>query len=241
VKQGKKTTTKRKPQKLPLVLGRDEVKAMVNACTLSKTGLRMRGLIAAMGAAGLRCDEATALRPCNVRWKEAIIEVKRGKGAKDRNVPIEPEDLAVLKAWDDVRPQGARTFFCTHKGGRLNNRYVRCAVKRAAVRAGLDRAEEVHPHSLRHSYATTLLEDGYTIAEVQDRLGHEDLATTKIYLKVRPGRRNGPPICADREPAQPAPPTAVDPMALWATLDEAARAAVVQFVGALAKGTKLTT
>ena len=193
-----KTKRTRRPQrKLPMVLGKAAIGAMISNCSCrSRTGLRTRALITIMAGAGLRCDEVTSLKPGNVRWSENLIEVRSGKGGKDRNVRVHPYDMAILRAWDEKRPSGARYFFTTHKAAPLNNRYVRDAIKRAAVRAKLPDAEKVSPHTLRHSFATNKLADGSTLAEVRDALGHENIETTNIYLHVRPKPIEGPPMCS---------------------------------------------
>jgi len=201
----KQKGTRRARRKLPLVLSKEQIGAMIANCSItSKTGTRTRGLIAAFAGAGLRCDEATSLRPCDIKWAEGLIEVRNGKGGRDRCVPVHTSDLAYLRAWDEKRPQGARWFFTTHKGTRLSNRYVRDAIKRSAIRAQLDQAEEVHPHTLRHSFATLKLEEGYTQAEVRDLLGHARTSTTDVYLHTRPKRNeDSEPMCPpllDKEP-----------------------------------------
>ena len=90
-----------------------------------------------------------------------------------------------LRAWHEKRPKG-KTFFCTLKGGPLSTRYVQQVVKRMAHRAGLERVEKVSPHTLRHTYATELLDEGFSIREVQELLGHASVATTQVYTHVRP-------------------------------------------------------
>ncbi|NIA07351.1 MAG: tyrosine-type recombinase/integrase [Actinobacteria bacterium] len=189
--------TRRPPRKLPMVLSKPAIGAMISNCSCrSRTGLRTRALITIMAGAGLRCDEVTSLKPGNVRWSDNLIEVRNGKGGKDRNIPVHPDDMAILRAWDEKRPSGARWFFTTHKAAKLDNRYVRDAIKRAAVRAKLPDAEKVSPHTLRHSFATNKLADGSTLAEVRDALGHENIETTNIYLHVRPKPIEGPPMCS---------------------------------------------
>lgn len=104
-----------------------------------------------------------------------------GKGDKDRVVWIDDGTVEILDRWKQIRPRSA-WFFCTLKGGRLKDSYVRHMVARYGGKAGIE--VRVHPHMLRHSYATELLEDGYSLIEVQRLLGHEDLDTTAIYLHV---------------------------------------------------------
>ena len=128
-----------------------------------------------------------------------MLNIKRGKGAKDRNVPFDADTEAALQVWSAERDRlglrKARTFFCTFsadtgrkgtRGGALSTRYVAQVVKRLARRAGLPQADRVSPHTLRHSFATRCLDEGVTVAEVSGLLGHAHLNTTAIYLHVLP-------------------------------------------------------
>jgi integrase/recombinase XerD len=107
--------------------------------------------------------------------------VNAGKGDKDRVVWIDSTTVEILEHWKLTRPRG-EFFFCTLAGDRLDDGYVRNMVARYGRKAGID--VRVHPHMLRHSYATELLEDGYSVIEAQKLLGHSDLETTSIYLHV---------------------------------------------------------
>ena len=175
-------------RRLPVVLDKTEAEALLaQPNTDCPTGLRNRAILELAYRAGLRVSELVKLRPANIRWREGLLEIRNGKGGRDRNVPVGPATLAWLRAWKAERPAG-RTFFGTLKGGPLSARYLQQLVKRLAVKAlGEERGARVHPHTLRHSYATSLLDDGFTIREVQDLLGHASVATTQVYLHVRPG------------------------------------------------------
>ena len=178
----------RSRRRLPIVLEPTEIDALRAALnTRCATGLRNRAMIEAMYGAGLRVSELVNLRPGDIRWESGIVEVHEGKGAKDRNVPVNAETLGWLRAWKERRPGRSRCFFCKLHGGQLSARSVQMMVKRLAVRAGLERAERVTPHTLRHSRATHLLDGGCTIREVQEFLGHSSVTTTQIYTHVRPG------------------------------------------------------
>lgn len=145
------------------------------------TGVRNRALLRLLYRAGLRCSEALELRPRDVQLTRNEIRVNSGKGDKDRVVYIDAGSAEILDRWRAIRPR-SEWFFCTLQGGRLNDGYVRAMCARYGRRAGLDL--RVHPHLLRHTFATELLEDGYTVVEVQQLLGHADLETTAIYLHV---------------------------------------------------------
>ena len=183
------------PKRLPTILTRDEADALLRQPTRSATtGLRNLCMLELMLRAGLRVSEVVKLRPRDIRWRACELEVRGGKGGRDRVVPLRPSTVALLERWRDLRPT-ADTFFCTmwERGGiasgggegkPLSSRYVQQAVKRYAHRASIER--RVTPHTLRHTYATDLLDGGLNIREVQQVLGHSDVSTTMIYTHVRP-------------------------------------------------------
>jgi len=157
------------PKKLPIVLERGEVEKLLAAPnTGCPTGLRNRAILEVMYRAGLRVSEVVGLRTSDIRWESATLEVHNGKGGRDRNVPVDQETGGWLRAWEAKKPKG-RYFFCTLKGGKLSVRYIQAMVKRLAYRAELERAEAVTPHTLRHSYATELLEKAGGGAGREDR------------------------------------------------------------------------
>ncbi len=163
-----------------------EVSALLHSPNIkAPTGLRNRVILEVMYRAGLRVSEVIRLRPSDIRWESLILEIHQGKGSKDRNVPFDQETLGWLRAWDAKRPK-SRWFFCTLKGSSVSARYIQVMVKRLARKASLQRASIITPHILRHTYATELLNDGFTIREVQELLGHSSVATTQIYTHVRP-------------------------------------------------------
>lgn len=136
--------------------------------------------MAVMLYAGLRCAEALALKPRDVDMEGYLIRVVRGKGGKDRNVPIEAALEHALRDWRAIRPAGP-TFFTTLGGAPLGGRYVREMVGRCARKAGI--AERVHPHLLRHTCATYWIgERRLPVHEVQLLLGHARLSSTERYL-----------------------------------------------------------
>ena len=179
---------KRRParKRLPLVLDREEIGKLLAVPNVKcPTGLRNRVILETMWNGGLRVSEVVNLRPSHIRWQSAILEVHDGKGGRDRNVPVGNGTLGWLRACKERRPR-SRWFFCTLQGGKLLPRYLQQLVKRLAHKAGLEQAEKVTPHVLRHSYATALLDEGFSIREVQELLGHASVATTQIYTHVRP-------------------------------------------------------
>lgn len=174
-----------RPKKLPQILSREEAGALLaQPNPRYATGARNRALLATFYRAGLRCSEALNLRPRDVQLARHEIRVNDGKGGKDRVVPIEETLAEWLDRWrsHQDRPKRADWFFCTLKGERLDDGYVRTMVARYGVKAGI--GIRCHPHILRHCFATEMLQDGADIYEVQDVLGHEDLETTTLYLHL---------------------------------------------------------
>ena len=175
-------------KKLPHILEKDEAKALLSTPnTRCPTGLRNRVILEIMYRAGLRVSEVVNLHTTHIRFQDAIVEIHNGKGGKDRNVPLEQGTVGWLQAWKEKRPKGGRYFFCTLGKGKISPRYLQEMVKRMADRAGIKSWSRVTPHTLRHTYATELLDEGFTIREVQESLGHSSIQTTQIYTHVRPG------------------------------------------------------
>lgn len=146
-------------------------------------GLRNRCILELLAWAGLRVSEVVHLRPCDVLWESRRVSVECGKGGKSRTVPVHPESVQLLSVWAARRKPG-RYFFTTFSGGAVGVRYVQEMVKRVARAAGLPCADRVTPHVLRHTYATLLLGDRFTLPEVQRLLGHSSLSSTAVYLHV---------------------------------------------------------
>jgi len=174
-------------KKLPVVLDKEEAEAILaQPNTGCPTGLRNRAILEVMYRAGLRVSEVINLRPGDIRWNSGILEVRSGKGGKDRNVPVDSETMGWLRAWQGKRPSRRQRFFTTLQGNPLSPRYLQELVKRLAHNAGVERADQVTPHVFRHTYATELLNDNFTIREVQTLLGHSNVSTTQIYTHVEP-------------------------------------------------------
>ena len=184
-------TKKRQSKKLPKILSRQDVKKLLAVPNVRCiTGLRSRVIIQVLYRAGLRAEELCNLAPADVNLADGFVYVQQGKNSKDRYVPIDKITINWLRKWDEVRPD-VPFFFCSGKGKKLDQSYIRKIIYQAAEKAGVyiqDGRERVlpHPHTLRHCYATELLEEGYTLADVQALLGHSSITTTSVYLHVRP-------------------------------------------------------
>jgi integrase/recombinase XerD len=171
------------PKKLPEVLTEDEVRRLLDAPNKNcRTGLRNRCMLQMMVDAGLRVSEALALTPKDIDTCAGAVHVWRGKGAKDRTVYISEHTADLCRLWEAERPKGAKTFFCTLQGKQINTSYVRALVYRLREKAGIEK--HVHPHMLRHTFATLRLKRGDNIRQVQQLLGHSSVATTEIYTHV---------------------------------------------------------
>jgi integrase/recombinase XerD len=166
------------PKKLPVVLSQDEVTRVLAAVA----SIKHRALLMTAYAAGLRVSEVASLRIDDIDSKRMVIHVQQGKGRKDRYVMLSPRLLAVLREyWKAARP--ADWLFPGDVPGRP---LTEASVQRVCVRAGRDAGLEKHVtvHTLRHSFATHLLEAGTDIRTIQTLLGHRNLKTTAIYTHV---------------------------------------------------------
>lgn len=173
------------PRHLPKRLSRAEAAALLAVPNRrAPTGIRNRALLRLFYRAGLRCSEALELTPRDVNFERLEIRVNAGKGDKDRVVWIDPQTAEILDRWRTIRPRSS-WFFCTLKGGRLDTGYVRAMCARYGHRAGIE--IRVHPHLLRHSFASELIEENLPIHAVKKLLGHEDITTTEIYLHLVDG------------------------------------------------------
>lgn len=172
---------------LPAVLTLGEIDAMIEAIDpTTPSGHRDRAIVEMLYSCGLRASELTALTLNDIEWKEQIVRII-GKGDKQRFVPISPTALKQLRLYLEVRPTVAtaasgNTIFLNNRGGGLSRMSVFNIVTGAGRLAGITKS--ISPHTLRHSFATHLLEGGADIRQVQELLGHEDITTTEIYTHI---------------------------------------------------------
>jgi integrase/recombinase XerD len=176
-------------QKLPSLLGREEVLALLAAPgTEGPLALRDTALLELLYASGCRISEALELSLDRLYLDQAVVRLI-GKGDKPRLVPIGAPAVAALHAWlRDGRPllaKGKRVVsavFLNHRGGRLSRQGMFQKLREYALVAGITRP--ISPHKLRHSFATHLIEGGADLRAVQTLLGHADIATTQVYTHV---------------------------------------------------------
>ncbi|HEX5851943.1 MAG TPA: site-specific tyrosine recombinase XerD [Solirubrobacteraceae bacterium] len=180
----------RKPQRLPHVLSRGDVaKLLAQPRGADPLALRDRALLETMYACGLRASEAVGLELSDVDLEEGLL-CARGKGSKERLVPIGRQAVAALLAYRrGGRPELLREMtraqtkmFVNRRGGGLTRQGLYKIVQGHARRAGLE--DRMSPHTLRHSFATHLLAGGCDLRSLQEMLGHADLATTQVYTHL---------------------------------------------------------
>lgn len=168
----------RRERKLPLILSREEVKALLDAART----LRHRALLATLYGGGLRVSEVTQLKVADVDARRSALWVRQGKGRKDRQTLLSPKLLELLRAyWRTERPT-EWLFPNANRVQPISPKAAFLACRGAAQSAGI--AKPVHPHSLRHAFATHLLESGTNLRTIQILLGHANLETTARYLHV---------------------------------------------------------
>jgi integrase/recombinase XerD len=183
----------RRPRKLPRALSPAETERLIDSATgTTPRVLRDRALVELLYGAGLRVSEAVGLEKSGVDLGERIVRAF-GKGGKERLVPLgRPAAEAVRRYLALGRPHLDRRYrpelFLNARGGPLTRAGAFLILRRLAEKAGLDPGR-VHPHLLRHSFATHLLEGGADLRSVQEMLGHADLGTTERYTHVSDRRR----------------------------------------------------
>jgi integrase/recombinase XerD len=168
----------RTPQKLPAILSADEVVRFLEAVP----GLKTRTALTAAYGAGLRASEAVSLKVADIDSDRMLIQVRHGKGARDRTVMLSPQLLTILRTyWRLVRSR-EWLFPGRDETRPLDVQVLHAACRSAARSAGL--TKRVSVHTLRHSFATHLLESGVDIRIIQVLLGHKSLSTTARYTQV---------------------------------------------------------
>lgn len=179
--------TPKKPKRLPSVLSLEEVDALLDAPNMeSPSGIRDKAMLELMYSSGLRVSELLNLERKNINLNKGIVIIF-GKGAKERRVPM--GDFAqeyVVKYLNEVRDENkganSKYLFLNKFGKPLSRVYFFKQIKKYAEQVGIDK--DISPHTLRHCFATHMLEGGAQLKAVQEMLGHSKLATTQIYTHV---------------------------------------------------------
>jgi site-specific recombinase XerD len=207
----------KKPKTLPVVLSVEEV---VQLLATARPG-RERILLTTAYACGLRISELLSLQVTDIDSARMVVNVRQGKGAKDRQVPLSARLLRELRQWwssHRTKPWLFPGMAGTSRQRPMNVTSVQRTVKQIVVRSGLKKSASMH--TLRHSYATHLLEAGVDLVTIQRLLGHRDLQTTARYLHLTapqlartPGLLEGLPAVTSTPPAPPPPPEVFAPVA----------------------------
>ncbi|MGH2875046.1 MAG: site-specific tyrosine recombinase [Solirubrobacteraceae bacterium] len=178
----------RKTGRLPRVLSREEVAMLLGQPRgTAPLDLRDRALLEVMYACGLRASETIGLQTSDIDLDEGMLRA-RGKGSKERLVPVGRQAVAALRAYEQrgrpalVGPRVQTQLFVNHRGGALTRQGLYKIVQGHARGAGLE--QKMSPHTLRHSFATHLLAGGCDLRSLQEMLGHADLATTQVYTHL---------------------------------------------------------
>jgi site-specific recombinase XerD len=180
----------RRNQKLPVVLSLEEVEKLISA-TLN---LKHKALLALAYSSGVRREEAQQMKPSNIDSSRMCVNVTNGKGRKDRRTILSKKALELLRTYyKAVKPSVYLFESNQKKGGYLSGSTLDKIVKRSAEKAGIQK--KISFHTLRHTFATHLLEAGVNIKLIQKFLGHSSIKTTMIYLhiaNVEPGSISSP-------------------------------------------------
>jgi len=168
----------KKEERIPSVLTKEEVKKLIDTLDNKKSKL----IISLIYAAGLRVSELLNLQVNDLNFQEKIGYVKQGKGRKDRvfNIPEFLIDELKIQA-ENQKSRQEEPLFSGNKG-KLSSRNIQKIVRLAGKKADIQK--QISPHTLRHSFATHLLESGVDIRKIQELLGHKDLSTTQIYTHI---------------------------------------------------------
>lgn len=189
----------KRPKKLPLVLGHEDASHLIQ-CTAN---LKHRTILLTQYAAGLRLSESRYLQLSDIDSKRMQLRVACGKGRKERRIPMSPRLLAALRDyWREYRPS-TYLFPGRNADVPLSGTTMQKACKSAALAAKLSPA--ISPHTLRHSFATGLLEAGVDLLTISQLLGHKSFTTTMIYLHVRRPHLNSTPSPIDWLPVRQCP------------------------------------
>ena len=173
---------------LPEVLSEEEVDMLEGSIDLSKwEGQRNKAIIEVLFSCGLRVSELVNLKLSSIYVDEQYVRVM-GKGSKERLVPISPKALRELDLWMvdrnlmKIKPGEEDYVFLNRRGAHLTRTMILIMIKRQAKEAGIQKT--ISPHTLRHSFATALLEGGADLRAIQAMLGHESIGTTEIYTHI---------------------------------------------------------
>ena len=175
----------RAPQRLPALLAVDQARQLLETEAQAPLAARDRAMFELFYSSGLRLSELTALDLDALDCADRLVTVI-GKGNKERTLPVGRKALAALEQWLAIRPSlcgpGQAALFVSRRGARISRRNVQQRLREWAIRQGLP--NPVHPHMLRHSFASHLLQSSGDLRAVQELLGHADISTTQVYTHL---------------------------------------------------------
>ena len=178
-------TAPKSPRRLPRSLDADRVGGLLEIRDDDPLALRDRAIFELIYSSGLRVSEAVSIDHRDIDLSDAVVEVV-GKGSKARRVPVGRYAVEAIRRWLAVRAtlaaEDEKALFVSRRGRRLSPRSVQSRLDQWARRQGLD--THVHPHMLRHSFASHLLESSGDLRAVQELLGHADISTTQVYTHL---------------------------------------------------------
>ena len=174
--------------KVPFVLSTNEIDKIITQASLTKFGIRNQTIIEVMYSCGLRVSEVIEMKISNIFFDESLIKVL-GKGKKERFVPLSSIAKKLLYNYIDcerdeskINKQSVDIVFLNNRGGKLSRIMLYNIINDAAIAAKIN--YKISPHTLRHSFATHLIENGADIISIQKMMGHENIITTEKYLNV---------------------------------------------------------
>ena len=172
-------------KRLPHALSPDETSSLMGIEDDSALALRDKAMFELFYSSGLRLAELTSLALGDINHADGTVRVT-GKGGKTRVVPVGRHALAAVKAWlgprSEIAHHGESALFVNRNGGRLGPRAVQLRLKQWALKSGLNTS--VHPHMLRHSFASHVLQSSGDLRAVQEMLGHASISTTQVYTQL---------------------------------------------------------
>jgi len=173
----------RQERKLPKVLDVDQITGLLETRPDSLLEIRDLAIFELFYSSGLRLSELAALTIDDIDLPEQSLRVRKGKGGKQRDLPVGSKAVKAITKWLAYRPGTTDpALFTTNKGKGLGQRSIQLRLDRWCKKIGLP--EHVHPHMLRHSFASHLLESSQDIRAVQELLGHSNISTTQIYTHL---------------------------------------------------------
>ena len=176
----------KKTRKLPKTLDVDQIKSLLEAGTNSTIEIRDLAMFELFYSSGIRLSELAQLNLTDIDLTDKSLMVRSGKGGKSRMLPIGSKAVAAINTWLEHRIKSVTStetaLFISTRGTRLGQRSIELRLKQWCKKKGI--AEHIHPHMLRHSFATHLLESSQDLRAVQELLGHSNISTTQIYTHL---------------------------------------------------------